>query len=336
MFSAVKYFNKTVWFILFATFLSRFTFLMVWPFLALILHNKFGMNEFEIGSFLALAVSIGVFTSFFTGNLSDRVGRRKIIILGLILTTIALFLLGNSDELLVILAATTLQSIARGMVEDPSRALMTDMIKTREAKDLSLQLRYFMINVGAAFGPLFGVYIGIGGKQTSFYFAAAIYLLYLLVALITFNIEKPLTKTKAGQDQSFKQLFKLLKADHAFLILVFAIFLSNLAYAQVDAGLIQYLRVDKFEDIAILYASLLSVNGMTIIIFQFPILKLLENVNPMRKSLYGVVLFIFGFMAFAASSNDIRWMLFVAMFILSMGEAILFPTINILIDRMAP
>lgn len=65
MFAAAKEFNKTVWFIILATFMSRFTFLMVWPFLALVLYNEFGLNELEIGTFMTIAVSLGVGCGFF-------------------------------------------------------------------------------------------------------------------------------------------------------------------------------------------------------------------------------------------------------------------------------
>ena len=336
MFSAINQFNKTVWFIIIATFFSRFTFLMTWPFLALILYREFGLDELEIGTFMTIAVCIGVGAGFFMGNLSDRIGRRKVIMAGLFCTSIAMLGLAYGNSLSLLLAATTLVSIARGMVEDPGKALMTDMMNSRKSKDLALQLRYFAINVGAAFGPMVGVYLGIGGEQKSFVIVAVGYILYLAVAAVIFKLEKPLAASHMGRDQSFSALFKLLRLDHAFLIFVFASFLMNLAYAQIDLGLIQYLRVKSFENVAKLFGILLFTNGMTIIIFQFPLLKLLENVAPLRKSYFGAGLFTLGFVIFAASSKDAEWLLITAMLVMSLGEVIVFPSLNIIVDRMAP
>ncbi|MCJ8323520.1 MAG: MFS transporter [Rhizobiales bacterium] len=336
MFAAAKEFNKTVWFIILATFMSRFTFLMVWPFLALILYNDFGLNELEIGIFMTLAVSIGVGTGLFMGNLSDRIGRRKVIMAGLFLTIIAMFGIANASDIYIIWLATTIASIARGMVEDPGKALMTDMMGSREAKDLAIQMRYFFLNVGAAFGPLTGVYIGIGGQQSAFNIVAVGYIAYLALAVIIFRLEKPLSTSHMGKDQSLGALFKLLRSDHAFMIFVFATFLISLAYAQIDIGLIQFLRLESFENVAKLYGILLFTNGMTIILFQFPILKLLENVAPMKKAYLGAFLFTLGFFVFSFTYSGAEWMLILAMFIMSLGEVIVFPTINIVVDRMAP
>lgn len=336
MFAAAKEFNKTVWFIILATFMSRFTFLMVWPFLALVLYNEFGLNEFEIGLYMTLAVSIGVGAGLFMGNLSDRIGRRKVIMAGLALTIISMLGTANANNLYIIWIATTIGSIARGMVEDPGKALMTDMMTSRKAKDLAIQMRYFSLNVGAAFGPLTGVYLGVGGQQSSFNIVAIGYVIYLAFAIIIFRIEKPLTKTHAGRDQSLGALFKLLRLDYAFMIFVLATFLMSLAYAQIDIGLIQFLRVESFENVARLYGILLFTNGMTIIIFQFPILKLLENVPPMKKSYLGACLFTLGFVIFSLGTKDAAWVVILAMFVMSLGEVIVFPTLNIIVDHMAP
>ncbi|MCJ8323519.1 MAG: MFS transporter [Rhizobiales bacterium] len=336
MFNAIKQFNKTVWLIIISTFAARFTFFMIWPFMALILYEKFELNELEIGGFLAVAVFIGIACGFVVGNISDRVGRRKIILLGLVFQVISLSLLGMAQSLELMLGATVLQSIARTMTENPGKALMTDMMKDREVKDMALHMRYYMLNVGAALGPVAGVYIGITGQQTTFFVAASMYALYLGAAGIVFNIEKPLKRTKMATDQSFKALFSLLRQDHSFLLFVFASFLAFITYAQIDTGLLQYLRQQGIENLRTLFAQLIFINGLTIIIFQFPMLKWLKNVQPLNRAIIGVVMFFIAHLTFAFTPATQVWGLMLAMFILSFGEVILFPTMSILVDRMAP
>ncbi len=78
------------------------------------------------------------------------------------------------------------------------------------------------------------------------------------------------------------------------------------------------------------------VNGGTILVFQFFVIKLLKNIAALLKAVISVFLFIIAFimLAFFPVNNEIA--MISAIFVLSLGEVILFPTINILIDKMAP
>lgn len=336
IFAPLKYFNMTVWLVIISTLIGRFATFMVWPFLAIILHQKFNLNELEIGAFIAFPIFIGVITGFFLGYLSDRVGRRKIILIGLALSIASLLTMAFADDLNFLMLGMLGQAITRGMIENPGRALMTDMLVDRDAKDLSLQVRYFALNIGAAFGPLVGINIGLTGQQTTFALVALVYAIYMLAALVVFKIQLPLKHTKMSTNQSIGEVVNVLRADHAFLLFVFASLFAFTAYGQIDAGLLQYLRVAGFAEITKFYAMLILINGTTIIIFQFPILKLMTNIVPLHRAGIGVLTFIIAFITFAFSPTDTQLGLMVAMFLLSLGEVIMFPTLSIIVDRMAP
>ena len=91
---------------------------MVWPFLALILHNKFHLNEFEIGIFLSASILIGIAVGFFFGNLSDKIGREKIILSGLLLNTLAMFLMAIANDIYIFFMLVILFQIV-GYFEGP-------------------------------------------------------------------------------------------------------------------------------------------------------------------------------------------------------------------------
>ncbi|MBJ7019307.1 MFS transporter, partial [Vibrio cholerae] len=82
-------------------------------------------------------------------------------------------------------------------------------------------------------------------------------------------------------------------------------------------------------DAAQLVAGLVLVNTMTIILFQFPTLKLLENVPLFTRTRLGMALMgmaQIGFM-FTPEAFPLGW--YLACFVLSMGEVIAFPTLNV-------
>lgn len=335
MFQTLKKFNLTIWLIVVGAFASRFVMFMVWPYLAVILHDKFGLNPFEVGLFLTASGGVGTIFGFYVGYLSDQIGRRKIILLGVFVTIVSSAIMGMADGLPLFFAASLGTALARGMTEGPARALMTDMMDDADAKELSLHVRYFSLNVGAATGPLIGAAIGLSGHQTTFFWLAGVYAVYLVAAAWVFHIETPAAKSQSARF-SFASAVRVLRADQTFLVFILAAFLGNLAYAQIDAGMVQYLQISGFENLVVQFAQMMAVNGTTIIILQFPLLALLKSVGPFARAQIGVSLFAAGFVGFGLAPLDTGTWLLVAMFVLSVGEAILFPTMNILIDRIAP
>src|SRR6187401_1147169 len=75
-------FPPLVWIVLAGTLLTRTAFFMVWPFLAIILARDFQLRPSAIGAVLGFALFIGAFVGFYSGNLSDRFGRRRVMIAG--------------------------------------------------------------------------------------------------------------------------------------------------------------------------------------------------------------------------------------------------------------
>ena len=158
MFRSIAQFTAVVWLVIVATMAMRFAFFMVWPYLAIILHQDHGLNAFEVGAFLATSGLIGNTLGFYTGYLSDKFGRSVIILGGLVCSICALITLGLSDSLLPILIALVAQSVSRHAIEGTGKALLTDELEDRKPKDLALHARYYALNIGASFGPLVGVY----------------------------------------------------------------------------------------------------------------------------------------------------------------------------------
>ena len=336
MFSALRQFNLTVWFVILSTFAGRFVLFMIWPFLAILLHRKFGLNELEVGAFLAAATAVGVVFGFYVGYLSDRLGRRKIVLAGIVLSVFAMVILGTADSLAWLFAGTLLHALARPMVEDPGRALMTDMIEDRTVKDMALHVRYFALNVGAAIGPMLGAAAGLTGQQTTFLLLGAVYALSLGAAGIVFRIERPQDDSFGAADFSLLEVLGVLRRDTAFLLFVVAGLLCSVAYGQTESGLVQYLQQESVTDLATLYAQLIAINAGTVVLLQFPLLRLTEKVEPFLRAMYGVVLFALGFLGLGFVPVAPPLGLMLAVFVLSLGEVILFPTMNIIIDRMAP
>lgn len=201
---------------------------------------------------------------------------------------------------------------------------------------MSLHVRYFALNVGAATGPILGTFAGISGHQTTFFLLAGIYAAYLLAAAIVFRIERPLKRSTMASGTGFGQILSVLGRDRALLLFVVAALLGNMAYAQIDAGMVQYLRLSNTPELTATIAVLIFTNAATVVAFQFPMLRLTRRLNANNRASIGVVLIALGLLGFALVPVHTLVALVAAMFVLSVGELILFPTINIIVDQIAP
>ena len=336
MFRSLSKFTATVWLVIIATMASRFTFFMIWPFMAVILHANHGLNPAEIGVFLTIPSLIGNTIGFYIGYLSDLFGRRKVILGALALSVAALVALGLTANLWVTLGAMIQQAIARSGIEPTGKALITDELEDREVKDLALHARYYTLNIGTSFGPLVGVAWGLTGQQTTFLLVAATVGLYLIAAVIVFSRESDNSTHRESSGFSFRAVLRTLAGDYSFMVFVLAMLLGLIAYSQMLSGMVQYLQVALHPDVVKFFSLVTLTNGLTVLVLQFPLLALTKRFDPMTRSMIGVGLMAVSFVMLAVFPVTSDLALLAAIFVLSVGEVILFPTLQILIDRMAP
>jgi MFS family permease len=335
VFRSISQFTPVVWLIILATMASRFVFFMVWPYLAVILHRDHGLDTFQVGAFLSVSGFSAAITGLYIGYLSDKFGRRRVIMIGLFIAILALCLLGLTENLWVILTAMLIQSVASNAIEAPGRALLTDELEDREAKDLALHMRYYSLNLGAAFGPLVGVAWGITGRQETFLIVAGVMTAYFVAAAIIF-FRTPLRGRLAGKAFSFTEALTVLARDKAFQIFVLALGIGGNAYSQLEAGLIQYIQQGGEIDPVTFYPKVTFVNAATVLVLQFPLLALLSGIAPLSRAMLGISLMGIAFAMIAVVPISSQYTILFAVIVLSIGEVILFPTINLIIDRMAP
>lgn len=332
----LSHFTPTIWIIIFGTFLTRLTFFMVWPFLAIILYQKFGLSEGKIGLILSISAGSGTLLGFFAGNLSDRIGRKNIMVFGGLLNITGFCLMAIADTINMYIWATLFCGIARAFLEPPGKALISDATDNQQVREFAFHARYFMLNVGAAIGPIVGLYFGLTAQQETFWLTASAYVLYSAAIIVVVKHRPGVRPANAENDHKLSKTMKILASDRAFMVMVIANLLIMLTYSQIEATLIQFINLFSHIDATHLYTWLITTNALTIIIFQFPMLKLLERMALSHRVIIGSLLFGLSFSAFAIIPVESPTLWILNMVILSLGETVLFPTLNLQIDRMAP
>ncbi|WP_133406835.1 MDR family MFS transporter [Parashewanella tropica] len=348
-FTRLKQFPPLMWVLLFGSFITRGSFYMVWPFLAVILYEKFALSATEVGSILSLAAIISVFISFIGSTLSDKFGRKPMMFGTGILYIISFSLLAEADSVLAFTIVITLCSIATSLWRPLTSALIGDILPQTESRELAMQSLYFAVNVGCAIGPMLGVWLGLTGEQSSFYITVVAFAILLLLLFVGFkHQEKSATQTTASNESdtlivakkkkntSFSKTLEILIKDRLLQCLILANVLCLFIYGQMDSSLIQYLTREQVPNLLELISSMIFVNALVIISCQFVLLKLMASRPLLVRIRIGLVMLMLSQVWFAINPLHffIGWI--GAVIIMSLAEAILFPTMNVHVDRIAP
>jgi MFS family permease len=328
-------FPPLVWVLLAGTLFIRAAFFMVWPFLAVVLHDEFQLSPFAIGAILAGASVAGSVLGFYAGNLSDRFGRRNVMIVGALGSTVAFGVLATAETVAGFVLGAFLVGLFRPAMEAPANALMSDALPDQAMRELAFHARYFLINVGAAVGPLAGLVLGLAARQTTFWLVALIYCAYALGLVVAFWTAAA-AHSHTANEASLRRALLTLKDDRRFLTLMLANFLTMTAFAQIDSTTVQYLTLEAGDLVVPFYTAIIITNALTVVAFQFPLLRLLRDYDLYLRAYIGIVFYILALVLYAAIpvTSFAGWIF--ATWVFSLGEAILFTTLNLQIDRMAP
>lgn len=85
----------------------------------------------------------------------------------------------------------------------------------------------------------------------------------------------------------------------AFTLLLLCNMLAALIYATFDSTLVQYLTRSGLPDVVNSIALLVTINALTIVVAQFPLLRLLENTGTGGRLMLGMLLMLLAQLGFA-------------------------------------
>ncbi|MFD2166077.1 MDR family MFS transporter [Thalassotalea euphylliae] len=335
-FNVAKQFPGLMWIILFGDFITRGSFYMVWPFLAVILYQKFGISATEVGLILSGAAVLSVFIGFFGGALSDKFGRKLIMFSTGIVYVISFVLLAYVETVMGYVLVIALCSISKAIWDPPTQALVSDILPDVKVRELGLQARYFVVNVGCAIGPMAGVYVGVTGQQSGFLLTAATFGFWMVLLAVGMYKHGDISEHSVKSDGKLRDTMKILWQDRVLQCLIVANIICMFVYAQMDSTLIQYLTRAKVPELMTLISSMIFANALVIISLQFVLLKMMASLSLPNRIQVGLVLLALSQIWMAFNPVSAFWGWIGAVVIMSIGEAILFPTMNVHIDRLAP
>lgn len=325
---------RTFWTLISVTFIDRVGGAMLFPFFALYLTKKFDIGMTQVGILFAAFSISSFFGSMLGGALTDRMGRKSIIIFGLIASAFSTLAMGfvNTFEYFFVIAVFV------GILADTSgpahQAMIADILPEKKRAQ-GYGIFRVAFNLSVVIGPAIGGLLAARSYLALFVTDAIISLITAVLVWRFIPETKPETEVDAPQESmagSFSGYFRVLR-DGAFMLFLGASLLMVLVYMNMNTTLGVYLR-DSHGVPEAGYGWILSLNAAMVVLFQFPITRRIENKPPLLMMAVGTGLYAVGFAMFGFVSLY-AYFLF-AMIIITIGEMIVAPVGQALVAKFSP
>ena len=317
----------------------------VHPFMTLLLTSKGGMGEEKVGLFLLLSSIVQIPGSLLGGKLTDKLGRKKIMIIFMGLAALCLipcaFLLDN-PVLFQYIPWLLILSSYFGSVAGPASGAMMNDLTLPQNRQAAFSLLYMGMNAGTALGSIiagvlfnnFMKYLFIGDAITTL---ISILLLALLVKETkpeTEELEQVARVRREEKAETGGLLTALLKRPT---LLIFACFdmLYAFVYAQTNFSLPLQTKAVFGEELgAGFFGTIAMVNCLEVIFLTTVITLITRKIRPVYNVAIAGIFYAIGFgMLFFVESF---WLFILSTVIWTVGEIINATNIGVYIANHTP
>jgi MFS family permease len=327
-------YRRSFWILVGATFIDRLGGALLFPFFALYITEKFSVGMTEVGVLFALFSLSSFVGSFLGGALTDRVGRRRILIFGLLASSFSTLLMGFIESLQAFYVMALIAGIFTDVAGPAHQAMVADLVpEPKRAEGYGILRVAF--NLAVVIGPAIGGLLAARSYQLLFVTDAIVSTIVAGIVYFFLRETKPQPHADAKSETvgaTFKGYGRVLR-DGTFMLFVFMCILMGLVYMNMNTTLGVYLR-DVHNAQELDYGLLLSINALMVVVLQFPISHAITDRPPLLMMAFGTALYALGFAMYGFVSTGDAFIL--AMVIITFGEMIVSPVAQSLTARFAP
>lgn len=320
-----------MWVVSTASSIRSIGFAATWPFLALYFEESLGIPISVVGIIFTLFSVTSIVFSLVGGGLADFLGRKNTLLAGSAISFALFFAISfivqDRADVLPIMILFILTSIGGSFVFPSASALVADVTPDSERTNGYVVYR-ILTNLGWAIGPLAGSLIIVYGIHWIFILVS---ICSVIQGVLVLFFVKDARKTLPSGTKKAK--FSILSYDRYLIVFSIGTFFLTMVSSQFSVTLPLYsgifLHIPSSQ-IGYIYA----VNGIIVVIGQYPITNLLRRFQDMVPMILGTVFYSLGYLSVAFSRNLLGLML--SMAIITVGENMTSPIMNSVVSRIAP
>jgi MFS family permease len=325
---------RPFWTLVGVTFIDRLGGALLFPFFALYLTSKFGVGMTEVGLLFAAFSASSFVGTFIGGAMTDRMGRKGMLIFSLISTSFSSVIMGLVNSMGAFYTLAFIEGIFTE-TGGPARGAMVADLLPEEKRAEGYGIIRIAFNLSVTIGPAIGGFIAARSYLLLFITDAVISLISAFIVWRAMPETRPAGESDAPTESvttTFRGYGHVLR-DRLFILFLMAGILTGFVYMNMNTTLGVFLRdVHGIPEAG--YGMILSLNAAMVVLFQFPITRRIEGRPPMLMIAYGVALYTIGFVMYGFVSVYSLFML--AMVIITIGEMLIAPVWQALVARFAP
>ena len=327
-------FPRLFWVVVAVRFVDGIGGTLLFPFFALYITQKFGVGMTQAGILLGMASLFGLVGSMFGGALTDKFGRKRLILFGLIFSAISMLGFGFVNDINILYPLVIVVGLLASVADPAHEAMIADILPENKRQEGFGILRV-VANYAWIIGPTIGGFLA---NINFFYLFVIDAIISCFVAVIIYRTipeTKPEPHAHEKSESFLKTImgYRFVLRDTAFISFIVANILMLIVYQQMYGSLSVYLR-DNHGINPQGYGFLMTTSAITVVLFQFWLTRQIKHRPPFLLMAFGAIFYVIGFLLFGIVTTFVLFALNIV--IITIGEMIVVPTSQALVAGFAP
>ncbi len=321
----LKGYTQDIWAVFFCRVMTALGFSISLPFLNVYLRNELGISPTIAGMILTCTAIVGALLSVYGGELSDRMGRKWVMVRALFWRFLIFMLMGyviaKKADIYIFTGLLILNSAFGSFFIPASMSYIADLT-AEEKRTTAYGLLRIGGNLGWALGP------AIGGLLVTIDFAYLFYVSGCCMLIGTFillrfsreslNENALLRKKPTG----LREIISVAK-DKQFLTFTIICFIIFIVWAQLIFPLSIY-SINRVGITKTQFGLLCTINGLMVVVFQYFVTRLIPTSKQLSALCIGSLIYAVGYFTVGLAHSFV--ILITAVIIITIGEMIVSPT----------
>jgi MFS family permease len=326
-------FPSQFWLMVVGLFISSAGASMIWPFLMIYASEKLSLSLSTVSTLITINAVVGLFASFIAGTVSDKVGRKLVMIISLAFNGISYLFMSQAHTYLAFALIMVLMGASNPLYQVGSDAMLADLIAP-EKRTRAYAIIRMINNAGIAVGPAMGGFVAAKSYSYAFLGAAAGMITYSL--LLVFRARETLDNAyRSGKETWIENLggYGKVFRDRPYVVFALLVGIGLIAPSLLWTLFAVYTK-QNFGLPENLYGWLPTTNALMCVFVQFPLTQITRRFHPLSIIGIGMLIYALGVGSVALMNNF--WGFWISMVLITFGELTTIPTVSKYIADQAP